>query len=1132
MPDFGLEVGIKEIIDFIKALISLMFGGNPPAWLLPTIAWIIASGIIVTGLVFILGRLKVLWNEYLKPLFHNPEQKRLIIRRQHFADHIESEIRRLNILEAWSDYRFAELEAEVEAEGKRRLLSQLRLPGFIRRGLRHERSLSTALEKSEERLILLEGEPGSGKSVALRHVAQRMARSAAKSKNLKTAIPIYVNLKEIDRSPGQQINREFIERFVLKILNRVNDRDIENFLDDHFNQGLQNGTWLFLFDSFDEIPEVLSSTDADELVNLYASAIRDFLHGMNRCRGIVASREYKGPRRLGWPRFRVLRLSSKRREKLIKKGSLPAKAQNKIIGNLELASSDFRTMTSNPMFLGLLCDFLRGGEDAPFPQHTHAVFEQYIEQRLSRDENRLQRRFNKAPKAIRLGAEKLAFCMASEPDLGLSPTRVKLYQATLRHGLSLGEDFETIVDALEFLKLARSETMTLPGDSKPFTFAHRRFQEYFATSTVLREPHRVTPDELITNARWRETAVVLLQTQSIEVSQLLIQTAFEKLEKTALTMGLSIGNVAKREETSKSETIKSLLEKPNFSKLRLVKKVITEHIAEIKHVRKTILDYFKISHIQGGDYQKIILKHPINWPMGLLHILGILQDGLSGSRDIIPNSLQNGIDKILLYTSENGTTFDQKWGLEVSGAASETTLATLIEKGFHSRSQWLNDIAYKQAAKLSNVPKSISTFIHREITNMALEKRLFSHRRETFTHLSRLNNASRYLNTLRLMTLVPILDHFFVIIGIMLLLGSESFKTNKSLVDFLCFITFLILVLRWHSSFFSKFFRNNQGGVGYALALMPLFVFILEFMSGKDTKAILNGQDANILLGVIIFLVVSCFTCWGPAAVFISYSGRFTHPIWWIFYTISPFILFIVVLPFLPYGILLISFIMFTGIEGIIRRGILELSRFSLGKLRDIILHRLKIFVALGAVFVISTIIKKTWDVPLEILIIIPLFSVVLGVLLLGPVYFGVLWAKDLWAYRKWLQTKPSSLTLYELLDVLSCYKTSEIRTRILQRIREQQLLKVLPEVKHSITNLVLFVESIIKIVVHFPSPYISPKAIKQLQGVIKQLQNVDGELAGKLVDKDGHPKKHLHKWSREQLDELYRLLEQVRQLV
>ena len=158
-----------------------------------------------------------------------------------------------------------------------------------RRGLRREQSLSKALELSDERLILLEGDPGSGKSIALRHVAEKLAKQSSKDKNIKSIIPLYVNLKKIERKPDSAISRELIESFVKQELNRINDRDIEQFLDEEFQNGLKEGTWLFLFDSFDELPEVLSSVEADATIRDYAQAIDDFLSGFNKCRGIIAS---------------------------------------------------------------------------------------------------------------------------------------------------------------------------------------------------------------------------------------------------------------------------------------------------------------------------------------------------------------------------------------------------------------------------------------------------------------------------------------------------------------------------------------------------------------------------------------------------------------------------------------------------------------------------------------------------------------------------------------------------------------------------------------------------------------------------------------------------------------------------
>ena len=253
----------------------------------------------------------------------------------------------MNSLEAWSDYRFAELEADVDAEGRKRTSNALTML-FDRSTIRRERSLSKAIEHSKERLIILQGDPGSGKSVAQRHVAQRMAVAAMKSRNQRAVIPVYVNLKELNRTPDTPIDRNMIQHFVLNSLNRVKDRDVEEFLDLEFSRGVENGTWFFLFDSFDELPEILSSTEADQHIRDYANAIADFLHGMNKCRGIIASRHFRGPKQFGWPRFVIRPLSERQREDLIRKSGLNPERESSLLGELASAREREHSAASDP----------------------------------------------------------------------------------------------------------------------------------------------------------------------------------------------------------------------------------------------------------------------------------------------------------------------------------------------------------------------------------------------------------------------------------------------------------------------------------------------------------------------------------------------------------------------------------------------------------------------------------------------------------------------------------------------------------------------------------------------------------------------------------------------------------------
>ena len=184
--------------------------------------------------------------------------------------------------------------------------------------------------------------------------------------------------------------------------------------------------------------------------------------------------------------------------------------------------------------------------------------------------------------------------MAVDTDLGLSPSRENLKAAIERFNLTFGSDVDTILDALEFMKLARSEEGIEGAHSNRFTFAHRRFQEYFATCVVLREPSLIPPSRLLLNARWRETAVVMCQTQPLEVLTPLLEQTDELLVDACNNMLGSINE--------------------------LTESVLSEKGIAVQDQQEIILDCFP-------------------WPERLLHLLELLQEGFAGRRTSLPEFL-------------------------------------------------------------------------------------------------------------------------------------------------------------------------------------------------------------------------------------------------------------------------------------------------------------------------------------------------------------------------------------------------------------------------------------------------------------------------------------------------------------
>ena len=821
---------IKSFLDGIKDVLKLVLGEDIPAWVLKCVGYIILLALLLGALYFLLcvvAKGAKLWRESLWPLFYDAKKKRRAVRRGHFADHIESEIRRLNNLEEWRDYSFAELEAEVEAEGKARR-SWLPFGRTVRSTLRREKSLSKALETSAERHILLVGEPGCGKSVALRHVALVLARKAMGSRQANSLVPLYINLKELDRESGECIDAGLIRRYVLKCLNRVNDLDVERFLDDEFDQGLREGTWLFLFDSFDEIPEILSSTEYDNTIRAYGAAIADFLHGMNQCRGILASRHFRGPGQLGWSRFRVLPLSEKRRVDLVRKADLGREKERLLIGRMSILGGEGFLIHSNPMFLGILCEQVRSGN--PLPANPHEVFGAYVANRLSRDAERIGRRFAIAPAALRATAEDVAFCMVAEPKLGLSPARDTLKECMVAQGLGLPTQIDLCMDALEYIKFARSETASGDSSVRRFTFAHRRFQEYFATCVVLRRPDRVGPRNLLLDARWRETAVALCQTQPREALKPFLQAAEAFLSEAAASVPGLIDNP--------EEYVRSAEAGPKQEKNK--------------------------QPIQRGLFP---------WPPKLLHVLALLQEGFASCKQNLPERLRNKVARFILSAYETGLLPDRRWAVEVAASLPEPVLPYVLRRAFGSRIQWLSDAAYSQVACLGKIPEDLARRILDATTRLALDGRLHHEVLATEAHLSRLDGASRFLSGLRLLLWVPRIDtvaHGAAIFLTTCTLASGGAYPSHALNYGLLFLFLASYTTLWQASLLTGLGCSwgGSGVIGLSLRLYSSIILV-------DLCARISAPWLVPAVFVMYVLL------WTPTALFAVGWGMPTGPTWW-----------------------------------------------------------------------------------------------------------------------------------------------------------------------------------------------------------------------------------------------------------
>jgi hypothetical protein len=517
-----------------------------------------------------------------------------------------------------------------------------------------------------------------------------MARRAEKKRLADPVIPLYVNLKGF-HPQTRPVGGEAVGKFILQSLTKAHDPEVDEFLRKEFRRGMVEGWWLLLLDSFDEIPDVLSATENDGTVTEYAVAIRQFVSGMRRSQAIIASREFHAPDVLPVPRFKIIELTAKRQADLVRRSGLTASQQD--IVQVGLAEPQLQADAKNPMFLSLVCEYVRSRR--AFPPSSHETYDHYVERRLSRDADRMRQRHEVEYGKVREVTEKIAFVMTATDGFGLSAPRDELRSALKANGVS-GPEFDAVLAALGDTKLGHVAD-GLDGSGVPrFTFVHRRFQEYFATCTVLQESGQVSEHELLTNGRWRETAVTLLKLQPPEAAAPLLAEA-----------------------------------------ARLLRPMVRAGTRKGRAPRNT-----------GG----------FAWPRGGRHLLQLLDAGLGHAPGAIGIDIRQAVGRLLRAAWENGQRHDRKWATSVALIADRETTIWLVEEAFKSGSVYLGGEAYGVVSRMADPPESLYQGIRQILVDWAAAGRLRRERVTLEVQIGRLPDPDPLLRVLRLLTAAQVID--------------------------------------------------------------------------------------------------------------------------------------------------------------------------------------------------------------------------------------------------------------------------------------------------------------------------------------------------------------------------------------
>jgi hypothetical protein len=507
-----IEIAIQTVLDALKSL-----GLSVPTWSVLVFATL---GVLKwLGVLDKIPQLVMWTSKALLRLFYNRDERDFVGIRNRFVKHLIYEVERLNRDADWNDFHYTALEAEVEVDpaldpfyrGSNRILAWLRsIPSLVEGVFRVspagsvEKDLVRAIMRSRSRAFLVIGDPGSGKTVSLRHLFLRMAEKCATSNDKSSVVPLYLNLKQLD-VPVNIVCATAIHDWVLEQLRFGQDRTIHDFLDTNFEQMLSRGEFFFLFDSFDEIPAVMDAQEEQNIVRQYAKSLDDFLHAPHRCRGLISSRPYRAPKVFVGQRMTIRPLSYSRIEKALYRYFI----QNRLLARqiwLELVQQrdDLLHVIQIPFYLALLARYAK--ERQQLPGRHYELFEHFVCSRAQADEQRL-RVFGLTPANLIEQGSVLAFAMTQTPHVGLEAS-VQQIQGTLTDWH--GERVQSLLDALCYSKLGKM-TREGPENSQVFSFVHRRFQEYFSARYLRQQPNSAPVEDLVSDNRWREVLVLLCE---------------------------------------------------------------------------------------------------------------------------------------------------------------------------------------------------------------------------------------------------------------------------------------------------------------------------------------------------------------------------------------------------------------------------------------------------------------------------------------------------------------------------------------------------------------------------------------------------------------------------------------------
>lgn len=462
--------------------------------------------VIVILIVNYFARDTTAMKEHRTPLEKEFPEKDYKIRLKSFTSVLQGDLDKIDRETNWSAENFVPLDAEVEVQsGSKRLKKVTDLLTAIRSDRRSQ-------------VFLILGDPGSGKSVALR----KLCRDLLEEVDATGKVPLYVNLREWEPveawTEEEPPTVEELYNFVLNNIKARGDVFTDDFLKKYFKKMFEDGRLFLVLDSFDEIPAVLDVSENSWLIDKLSDVIHRFLAGGHESRGVLASRIFRRPTDK-FAAKTILEIRPFTELKIVATLKKSLFYDEALVKHLFTERQELIPIARNPFTAALISSYAKD-HDNTLPYTQAQLYSSYIFQRLEACKEKIQQK--------NLTNEKLIACAIDIADLMFTTETLGL-EASIKD-LKARLPAYPVEDVINILKYARLGRLGA-GDEQRFSFVHRRFNEYFVVQRLRERPEKVPRDSIPTDSRWRDALVLYCEVAEESIATQIAEYCWSEIKQ-------------------------------------------------------------------------------------------------------------------------------------------------------------------------------------------------------------------------------------------------------------------------------------------------------------------------------------------------------------------------------------------------------------------------------------------------------------------------------------------------------------------------------------------------------------------------------------------------------------------------